>query len=278
MSVRVLRQAAMAAVVALGIVAFTGTAVGLPVAVAQDATPVPPPTAPMPASGSPTPIPMPVAFDPSLPTPPAVTGGIGDSSMVNTDIFPSGRCMTGWARGESTDEGFRITVSGPCLETSETADIALPGRGVRMGDGDVAMDIKVISGAQRAAVSVYVRNTAGKLVGATFNAATGEAKLFSFDTGTMTIIASRTDAQGLAIPSDWNRLAVRVRGSELWLLLNDDALLYAKDVVTEPGGIGIRLLREGSLDDEEETSVIFRGLTLSSVEGAGEGRGPVYGQ
>lgn len=276
-SVGVMRRVVTAASVALGIVVLAGAAIGSPVVAAQDPTPVAP-LAPRPVASSPTPLPAPVAFDPSLPTPPEVTGGIGDSSMVNTDIFPTGRCMTGLARGESVDEGLKITIGGPCLETSETADIALPGRGVRIGDGDVAMDFKVVSGAQRAAVSIYVRNTAGKLVGATFNAATGEAKLFSFDSGNMTIVASRTDAQGLAIPSDWNRLAVRVNGGELWLLLNDDALLYARDVITEPGGIGIRVLREGNLDDEDETAVIFRGLTLSTVDGAGEGRAPSYGQ
>ena len=109
-------------------------------------------------------------------------------------------------------------------------------------------------------------------------AATGEAKLFNFDQGNMTIIASRTDAQELAIPSDWNRLAVRVKGNELWLLINDDAVLYATDVLTDVGGVGIRLLREGNLDDEEETAVVSRGLTISTVSGGGEGREPKYGQ
>jgi len=277
MSVGLMRRAATATLVALGIIALTGAFIGSPVVGAQGTTPAPP-LAPRPPVSSPTPAMTPTAFDPTLPAAPAVTGGVGDSKEVNTDIFPAGRCITGQARGETVDEGFKITIGGRCLETSETADIALPGRGVRIGDGDIAMDFKVVSGAQRAAVSVYVRNSSGKLIGATFNAATGEAKLFNFDSGNMSVIASRTDAQGLAIPSDWNRLAVRVRGNELWMLLNDDAVLYATDVITEPGGIGIRVLREGNPDDEEETAVVFRGLTLSTVEGGGEGRGPVYGQ
>jgi hypothetical protein len=122
------------------------------------------------------------------------------------------------------------------------------------------------------------RSTSARLVGATFNPATGEAKLFNFADGSMSIITSRSDAQGLAIPTDWNRLAVRVRGGELWMLVNDDPILYASEVWSERGGVGIRVLREGNPDDEDETTVVFRNLTLSTVSGAGEGRSPTYSQ
>lgn len=264
----------MAALVAFGIVVAVG-AIALPAVAAQEPTPGPTPAAPRPAS-SPEPLPTTEAFDPTLPTPPEIKDGVFQNSLANTDVFPAGRCRTGYADGSAVDEGFRIRVAGPCIEPSETADVSLPGRGISIGDGDLALDFKVISGAQRAAVSVYVRNQSGKLVGATFNAATGEAKLFNFIAGNMTILASRTDAGGLAIPSDWNRLAVRVRGGEIWLLLNDDPLLYASDVLSDVGGVGVRLLREGNPDDEDETVVVLRDLTLSAVAGAGEGRSPTY--
>jgi hypothetical protein len=265
-------------IVVLGIVVLAGVAVDLQTAAAQDATPVPKPAVASPIAAPPSPVALTQVVDSTLPKAPDVTGGVGDSSVVSTDVFPSGRCLTGQGRGETVDEGFKIVVSGRCREDAETADIALPGRGISIGDGDIALDFKVLSGAQRAAVSMYVRNSSGKLIGATFNAATGEAKLFNFDQGNMTIIASRTDAQALAIPSDWNRLAVRVRANELWMLINDDAVLYATDVLTDVGGVGIRLLREGNPDDEEETAVVFRGLTISTVSGGGEGREPKYGQ
>ena len=118
---------------------------------------------------------------------------------MNTGVFPAGELPDGLGRGEAVGDEFKIVVSGPCRDDAETADIALPGKGISIGDGDIALDFKVLSGEQRAAISIYVRNSSGKLVGATINAATGEAKLFNFDQGNMTIIASRTDAGGLAI-------------------------------------------------------------------------------
>lgn len=273
------RRVVVAAMLAMSVLGMIGVIGALPPAAAQDATPTPPsapaPAAPKPALAPPE---KPAAFDPTLPAPPEVTGGVWENRLTNADVFPAGQCHTGEARGEVTGEGFQIMVNGRCIDDSETADVALPGRGISIQDGDLAMDFRIVSGAQRAQISVYVRNTSGKLIGATFAPTAGEAKLFSFADGAMTIIASRTDAQELAIPTDWNRLAVRVRGSELWMLVNDDPILYAPSVLDERGGVGIRVLREGNPDDDDETVVIFRNLTISTVSGAAQGRAPSYSQ
>lgn len=277
MNVQLLRRSARAAAVALGIAILTGVSVAPPIAGAQESTPTPKPAAPTPAA-KPTAAAKPAAFDPSLPTPPEVTGGVYQNSLANTDILPAGRCPGGRSRGEAIGEGFKVTVGGRCVDEAETAELALPARGVSIGDGDLALDVKSVAGAQRAQITVYLRNQPGRLAAATVNLATGEAKLFTLADGTFTTVASRSDIGALAIPTDWNRLGLRVRGGELWLLLNDDPILYAADVLTDVGGAGVRLLREGNPDDEGETAVVFRDVTLSTVAGGGEGRAPAYNQ
>ncbi|MCC7368369.1 MAG: hypothetical protein IT306_08100 [Chloroflexi bacterium] len=277
MNVELLRRSARAAAVALGVAILTGMSVAPPLAGAQEPAPTPKPAATKPAE-KPAAAAKPAAFDPTLPTPPEVTGGVFQNSLANADILPSGRCFGGRSHGEAVDEGFKVTVGGRCVESAETAELALPARGVSIGDGDLAMDVKAVAGAQRAQVTVYLRNQPGKLAGVTVNLASGEAKVFTLIDGNMNVVASRTDIGGLATPTDWNRLGLRVRGGELWLLLNDDPILYAADVLTDVGGAGVRLLREGNPDDEDETAVVFRDLTLSTVAGGGDGRAPAYNQ
>jgi len=271
-----MQRAATAALIALGIVIVPGLVVESPPAVAQDATPTPGPPSLMPPPAGPASVEKPSAFDPALPTPPDVAGGIFQNSLANADVFAAGRCVTGWARGDVVGEGFRITVSGPCVEGGEAAALAVPGRGIGIADGDLALDLKTAAGTDRVTISVYVRTQPGKLLGASINAAAGEAKLFRTADGNTTVISSRTDVGELAIPTDWNRLAIRLKGSEMWLLLNDDPILHATDVPQDAGGVGIGIRREGSVEDDHEIAVVFRDLNVSTVADADPARAPSY--
>lgn len=277
MNVQLLRRSARAAAVALAFAMLTGVSFAPPLAGAQEPTPRPKPAATTPTA-KPTAAAKPAPFDPSLPTPPAVTGGVYQNSLANADVLPAGRCFGGRSRGEAVGEGFKVSVGGRCIDEAETAELALPARGVSIGDGDLALDIKSVAGEKRAQVTIYLRNQPGKLVAAAVNLGTGEAKIFTLTDGAFNTIVSRTDIGPLATATDWNRLGLRVRGAEFWLLLNDEPILYAADVLTDAGGAGVRLLREGNPDDEDETAVVFRDLTLSTVAGGGEGRAPAYNQ
>ena len=85
-----------------------------------------------------------------------------------------------------------------------------------------------------------------------------------------TIVASTQDL-GELDATDWNRLAVRLSGNQIWLLVNDAPLLHAADVLNQAGGIGIAVVREGNVDDGDEVAVTFRDLTLTSLEGPADG-------
>jgi hypothetical protein len=221
-------------------------------------------------SGSPAPGPS----APALPTPPGVAAGVFQSRLTGPDVFLPGSCRTGLARADNVGEGYRIIVRGRCVDESGVADFAVQGRGISVGDGDVALDFKVVAGSPRATINLYVRNRDRKLLAAAINPASGQTSLFHVIQGASTTLASRDDVASLAAPTDWNRVALRVSGPEAWLLLNDEPLLYAADVLEEIGGMGIRVLREGSPDDDQETGAVFRDLTLSRVEGGDPARGP----
>ncbi len=228
--------------------------------------PVASPPALVPSPGaSPTPA---VPVGDGIPEPPGVAASILSNGLKGDDVFRTGVCPTGWASGQVVGEGFRLRVTGPCGRNQDVASIAAPANGVTLVDGDVALDFKVIAGAGRATVNLYIRNRDGKLLATALNFQSDETSLFRREGTTNTVITTADGLRERAIPSDWNRLALRVRGGEVWVLLNDEPLLYAAEMLVQEGGMGIGTVREGNLDDEDEVAVVFRDLTVSAVDSA----------
>ena len=63
----------------------------------------------------------------------------------------------------------------------------------------------------------------------------------------------------------WMSMAIRVHGPQLWLLVNDQPVLYVEDTTFEAGGVMLQLYRSGSLDDDAETSVLLRNLRVTNL-------------
>jgi hypothetical protein len=205
-----------------------------------------------------------------LPAPPSLGGTQLQSSLTGPEIFAPGTCPTGAAGGENVDEGFKLSVRGRCVPEASAANLPVSARQISVWDGDVALEFKVVSGVERAGVNVYARIQGGTYMAAYLSLATGQAELFRREDGVNTIVASTQDLGGLDA-TDWNRLALRLNGGQIWLLLNDTPLLHAADVLNQAGGIGIAVVREGNVDDQDEVAVVFRDLTLTSLEGPAEG-------
>lgn len=203
-----------------------------------------------------------------VPEPPGVTAGLMADNLQGDAVFRSGTCQTGRAGGQNVGEGFRLVLRGRCSQSQDTPSIAVSGKDITLADGDVALDFKVVAGADRAGVNLYVRSRDGKLLATYLNFQSGEVRLFKRDGTENTTVASRGALREVAAPTDWNRLALRVRGGEAWLLINDEPLLHAADVPHQEGGFGIGIVREGNPDDEDEVAVVFRDLTVSAVDGA----------
>jgi hypothetical protein len=250
-----------------------------------DATPAPTMDAPIatpvtpiasPPAAPPSPSPAAVANDSGLPDPPAVAAGVYADPMTGGKVFPAGVCGTGYGRGDLTPDGLQITVLGQCIYDAPISEVSVTGKGLAIADGDVAMDIKVTNHADRARPAIYARIRDGKMMGASFSYPTGQIVLFKRDGSDDTTLASRQDLSAVMDPAGWNRVALRVRGTEAWLLVNDVPVLYTAEAIDQAGGVGIELVREGSTEDEDEAVVVFKDLTLSSVAGSDPTRAPTY--
>ena len=103
------------------------------------------------------------------------------------------------------------------------------------------------------------------MIGAHIHPARGEASLFTQVGGKQTDLGYRNNV--VAPPYEWNRLALRVGGNKVWLLINDEPVLHSGEVHADAGKVFLEFIREGNLDDEDEAAVVFRDLTLTARRG-----------
>jgi hypothetical protein len=276
----------MVAGLAFGLIVVAGTALppdlGTPTVLAQGADETPTGDEQPAADETPTAITTPAAQAPAAspsptpalpdadaaPAPPGIASGRLADGLKGDAVFRSGFCPTGMASGQNVGEGFRLRVTGPCGQHQDVASIAVPGNDITFANGDLALDFKVAAGAERAIINLYLRNRDGTLLAAALNFETDEASLYRRDGTTNTTLVSLAGLRESATPTDWNRLALRVRGADIWLLINDEPLLYAADVLNQEGGVGIGVARTGNVDDQDEVAVVFRDLTVSDVDPA----------
>ena len=213
----------------------------------------------------------------SVPPPPPLGAVTYENPLKDERVFKAGRCFGGRAFTQYVGEGFKLRVMGTCFLLSEDEGwITVPANGVTVGDGDVALDFKVVDGLPRARVGLYVRNADGRQIGAQVHPGKGEASLFSSFESQPTELASSYSLGSVLKPGDWNRMAMRVSGPDVWLLLNDEPVLYASGVHADAGGVIIELVRDGTAreDDKEESAIVVRNLELTSLEGGEPGRAP----
>jgi hypothetical protein len=214
----------------------------------------------------------PVAQD--VPDPPELGELLFQTALTGPEVFAPGSCPTGAASGENVEEGFKLSVRGKCVPEAEAANLPVPGREITVWDGEVALDFRVDAGAERAGINLYARIHEGRYMAAYLSLATGRAELFRRENGMNTVVASRNDLSDLD-PSAWNRLALRLRGGQLWLMLNNTPLLYASEVLDQTGGIGIAVVREGNVGDSDEVAVVFKDLAVTGFpESPGEAPTP----
>jgi len=218
-----------------------------------------------PGRGAPTMLAAPTVQD--VPPPPSLGATVLQSALTGPEVFAPGTCPTGAAGGENVDEGFKLSVRGRCVPDAGAANLPVPSRQIAVWDGDVALDFKVVSGVERAGINLHVRiRDSSNLLSAYISLATGRAELFRRDDGVNTIVASTQDLGGLDA-TGWNRLALRLADDQMWLLLNGAPLLHAAGVISQGGGIGVAVVREGNVDDRDEVAVVFRDLTLTELAG-----------
>jgi hypothetical protein len=83
-------------------------------------------------------------------------------------------------------------------------------------------------------------------------------------------LASRGDLSDRVRLDDWNTLAIRLEGPNMWLFLNDELIISVADGAVDHGGLMLRLVRLGDVNDPAETAVVFRNLRVSQLLPRGE--------
>lgn len=194
-----------------------------------------------------------------------------DDPLTAPGALRAGGCPSRRNVGQFVGEGFRLSVTGRCEESSRTASVS-PGniRGLDVGDGEVWVEVRAVAGQDRVSFFLGMR-AQGDPFGsyeAVLQPASGRAALLRVDSEGVIILAQRTtDLDPLRAAGDWNSLAIRARGANLWVLLNDEPILSAVDSTHAAGSAYMGLSRIGSPDDDAESAVISRNLRVSALAG-----------
>ena len=225
-----------------------------------------------PGTGSGTSQPAPQSAGGFSPAPPPLGAVTYENALKDDKVFPAGRCFGGLGMGQYVGEGFKMWLRGRCILILDDVEMSVASKGVNVGDGEVALDFKLVDGAERAIIGLYVRNINERSIGTQIHAARGEASLFTMAGSTSTDLAYRGNI--VIPPYEWNRLALRVSGHNVWLLINDEPVLHSAEVPADAGSVILELVREGNPDDENESAVVFRNLTMTALDGGEPDRAP----
>lgn len=206
------------------------------------------------------------------PSPPPLGAVTYENPLKEEKIFKASRCFGGLGMGHYVGEGFKLRLMGRCFLLLDESEMSVEAQGVRIGDGEVALDFKVVDLAERVRIGLYVRGVNEQLIGAHLHPARGEASLFTQVEGKANDLGYRNNV--VAPPYEWNTLALRVSGYNVWLLVNDEPVLHSGEVHADAGKVFLELIRDGNPDDEDEAAVVFRDLTLTALEGGDPERAP----
>jgi hypothetical protein len=214
--------------------------------------------------------------DDELPDPPALGDIILEDALADGKVIPTGICPTGKGIGETVGEGLILKVRGPCRPEDKESSVQVLMRGLGVQDGEVAIEFKTVQGGDRAGTYLYIQVAGRSWLAGYLNPAEGTARLLRSVDGQISTLGTREDLDPLVDPGDWNRAALRASGTEVWLLVNDEPLLYSDDAALGAGRAGIGLTRSGPLTDGEEAAVVLRNLTVTALADGDPARVPVY--
>jgi hypothetical protein len=198
--------------------------------------------------------------------PPALTETVLEQPLTASGVLQSGECETGRNRTAFGADGFLLSVTGKCREMNSYPGISAPLQGVTLPDGEVRLEVRFGARPERAYFRIYIRDQPGSAGGYSANLTTTGADLYRYSSSpTGTYLIGRSDLAWLVAPTDWTSVAVRVRGADLWLLVNEQPVLYAWDPAYAQGNVQIELDRLGDPNDQQEVSATVRNLRISKV-------------
>ena len=204
----------------------------------------------------------------AVPDPPELGEAILEDDLIGPGLLLAGPCPTGRDVTEFVGEGFILKVAGRCRDEAPTAAIQPPVIVyLDFPDGEVRIEARAVSGQERVSFVLAVRGQTDAPGGyqAIMEPGRGVVALSTFGGGQFTDLAQRGDLAGSMAPDGWNSLAIRARGSDLWVLVNDEPVLFASNADYARGAVRIALRRLGNPDDEPESAVVVRNLRVARL-------------
>jgi hypothetical protein len=217
--------------------------------------------------------------DSQLPQPPSLGPAILEDPLTAPGVMgPRSVSPTGLGVHEVVGEGRIFKVAGPLREGAQTAGLTHAIAGLTVPDGEFRVEAKVVGGQERTQLVLWFRDQGPGQDGylASVDPAHGKAQLLYKVGNEYRVLAERSDLASLLAPGDWNSLAVRLRGPDLWLLVGETPILSASEPSLGTGRVSIGLNRLGSLADREEAAAVFRNLRVSGLAEGDPARLPAF--
>jgi hypothetical protein len=215
--------------------------------------------------------------------PPDVGPVIYEESLTESGVLRVKSCPTGQIRGEVVGDGFLVAIRGRCADGPAGAagtSVIFPLVGLTIPDGELSIDFKVVNGYARASMVILTRGTKGGSGGEYAFALIPdhgyiEVAKEQVSSGDTTLAVRRSVTEPLH-RDDWNTLAVRMRGSTHWLLINGQSIVSVEDSTFDSGDVYLGVARQGNPNDDQEVAIVFRNLRISAIAGAPDDRNPTY--
>lgn len=169
-----------------------------------------------------------------------------------------------------------IKITGRCEEEQPFASLAMKIASIIFPDGEVRIEAKIVSGHERAIFFLGFRDQGDRLITSRDNYSASVAPRLgsAILSRSNTSLVSRRDLSELLAPDDWNSLAVRARGADLWVFVNDQLVAQASEPTFDSGRIFFGLQRLGDLADTAESAVVIRNLRVSRLSTGDPARAP----
>jgi hypothetical protein len=221
-------------------------------------------------------------FVPPAGAPPDIGAVVFEDPITGDGMVPAPICPTRQAFAERMTGGLALKIRGPCVDGDANAALGVDLPQLKVPDGEVRFELKAQSGADHFEMTLWIRSGASIANAYTFDllSRTGfvAALIGKNVDGEYTLLARRTDLAGLVRPDEWTTMAVRLKGSRLWLLLNDRPVLSEEDDAFQDGRVVIRLLSLGDLNEHQDTTVVIRNLRVSGIANSTPDRLPGNGR
>jgi hypothetical protein len=218
------------------------------------------------------------AFVPADGTPGAATPPVFESPLDTSGPLTTGTCATGRGSAAYAGGAHVFAIRGQCAEHHGQAWRTNAIRGLSVPDGEFSIEYRLGDGPERSRLWLWTRldrDANGGLV-LELTPSFGWVSLLHRGPGRSSRPWSRGDIAPILRPLDWNHLALRMSGDRVWLLLNGHLVLSERSEPGASGEVYLGVQRLGPVEDEAESSVMFRNLRVSAIEGGDPSRAPSY--